>query len=553
MPRFFFFFVQRAVWAACLVACGPTELVVDAGPAADAGGPAAQITIESEPALALSFAEEAEIAVRYTIDGEPVAGVPIRFALEGAAHDATVSALSLSTDADGRVETSVIAGSVAAAFRVRVSGERAAPAYVNVSISNQGFGALVAHAEYVGRRTEEATRRILSLYSDTTCDPPAGLPAFPDRMATLDDPEEVQARWGALPAGLSYTLVGRVEGPSGATLATACVDGVEVVRDDEVYATLDFRDAHLVPDGTYDVDVELSPAASIGRVMARAEDGGGSLIDGAGARLYLDALEAELTDRGDTVTADALALERVSGVPDADLATRLADAMVGPEVALLSWLARLTARLAVIRLGGPLDLYTVLGTLQGTWMVEALEVGAVGDPDAPPVVLDPAALSVDYAPELSVRWAATADLLRIDALTMTLPLGTLVSATIDAESAGLGSTGALLLEGAGCDQLAGWVADSATVGPTCDAACAAAACVRALDEVMEATRSAALAVDDTLDEVTIEGSVAGSDADGDLTVDALEGRGLSGQWIGPLGLEADSLSANVVGTRVSFE
>lgn len=241
-----FAFVQMAVWAWALVACGPTELVVDAGPVADAGGPAGHITIESEPALTLSFGEEATLVARYTRDGAPVAGVPIRFALEGAAHDATVTALSLQTDAEGRVETSVIAGSVASAFRVRVSGERAAPAYVDVSISNQGFGALVAHAEYDGRRTE-ATRRVLSLYSDTSCDPPGGLPGFPDRMATLDDPETTEARWGALPAGLSYTLVGRVEGPTGAALATACVDGIEVVRDDEVYAALDFSDEELIP------------------------------------------------------------------------------------------------------------------------------------------------------------------------------------------------------------------------------------------------------------------------------------------------------------------
>ncbi|HJL18941.1 MAG TPA: hypothetical protein RMH99_24985 [Sandaracinaceae bacterium LLY-WYZ-13_1] len=548
-----FAYVQMAVWAATVLACGTTEVMLDGGSSPDAGGPTGQLAVESEPALALTFAEGAPIRVRYTEEGSPVSGVPVRFALEGAAHDATLADLSLTTDVDGMVETTVQAGSVASAFRVRVSTDRAAPAHVNVSVSNQGFGPLVVRAVYDGRRTE-ATRRVLRVYSDTGCDPPGGFPSFPDRMATLDDDEVEEARWGALPAGLSYAVVGRVEGPGGAVLATACKDGVEVTRDEETRVELRFEDARLVLDGRYDLEVSLQPSASVGAATDRAADGGTGLVADAAAGLYLDALEAELRDRGEDATADLLLAERASGTPDASLAGRLEDAGEGPTLAVMRFADALAERLSVVRLGGPLNVDALDGgeTLVGNLDVESLEVGAVPtEPDGtPPLALDLAALELELAPSIELAWGSGMDLVRVAPLEVSLPLGTLVAATVEAEAAAVSSPGALLLDGAGCDALAAWVEDDPTVSPVCERDCADAACVRALDDVAEAMSEAALAADEARDRVAVEGSVALSDEDGDLLVDHVEGRGLGGTWTGPLGLESDPLSADVVGERV---
>jgi hypothetical protein len=542
-------FLPGLAWAALSLACGPTEVVVDGGPGADAGGPTGRLTVESEPSLALTFGEEARLRVRYTEEERPVAGVSIRFALEGAAHDATVSDLILTTGPEGVVETTVVAGTVSSAFRVRASAARAAPAYVNVSVSNRGFGPLEVRAVYDGRRTE-AGRRVISVYSETACDRPEGLPTFPDRMVTLDDPEIESVRWGALPAGLHYAVVGRVEGPTGATLATACKDGIEVARDVETRVELRFDDAPLDPEGRYDTTLELRPAASVGAATERALDGGVGVATDPAA-LYLDALEAELRDRGEAAAADALAAERAGGVPESELALRLEDAGEGPSVALSRYVAALSARLSVVRLGGPLDVGRGESALYGSFAVERLEVGpAGGDPDAPaPLVLDPGAVALDFEPELTLGWGASADLMRVEPLELRLPLGTLVAATVEAEAAEVAAPGELLVDGAGCDALAGWVEASGTVGPVCDRACADAACRRALGTVLEAAKSTATTLDEPRDRIALEGSVVLRDDDDDLRADGFEGRGLGGVWTGPVALEGDPLSADLLGER----
>src|SRR5688500_14125131 len=242
--------------------CSPTEYFVDAGPDDAAAAPSGRLVIESEPSVTLAFGEEAALVVRYTEDDEPVAGATIQFALEGRAHDSTIAGdLEIATDAEGRVSTAVLAGSTAAVFRVRISAERAAPAYVNVSVGNMGFGALTVGAVYSGGR-EAAARRVISVYSEMDCVAPEDLPPFPDRTITIEDPMVDETRFVALPAGLRYAIVGRVEGASGATLATACADAVFVDVEGEARVDLVFEDEPLALAESYDVELGLAPTAT---------------------------------------------------------------------------------------------------------------------------------------------------------------------------------------------------------------------------------------------------------------------------------------------------
>lgn len=504
------------------------------------------IELESEPSLTLSFGEEAELAVRYVESGVAVRGVPIRFALEGRAHDSTVADLSVETDAEGRARTRMVAGSTASAFRLRVSAERAAPVYVNVSVGNMGFGALVVRAEYAGLRIG-AGRRVIELYSSMSCTDE--LPPFADRMAALDDPSTTEARFRALPAGLTYAVFGRVEGPDGVVVARACADGVQVMRDDETAVSLSFSDAPLAPEGRYEAVLALTATSSSAWASEVATDAGGALIDtaGGGADLYLDALEAELRERGATIGADALALERATGVPAATLTAALEADGGDPRVALEAALAGLRARMTALALSGPLSIEVASGAPSASWTAAQLAVGP-SDPDSPALMIDPAAAGLELSPSLSLSWPMD-DALVLESLTLALPLGTLARRTLEAEVAGraLGSPGELLATRGGCDALAIWIAEDPTVGPLCTADCPRAACLRALDSVMDAALGALDLLDEARDTVLLSGTLEMVDADGDLLVDQLSARELSGAWSGPT--ESDPLAGGLTAAR----
>lgn len=521
-----------------------SEYRVDGGPLPDGSAPMGVIELESEPSLTLTFGAEAELVVRYTESGVAVQGAPIRFALEGRAHDSTVADLSVDTDADGRARTRMVAGSTASAFRVRVSAERAAPIYVNVSVGNMGFGALVVRAEYDGLRA--GGRRVIELYSSMSCaDEP---PPFPDRMAALD-PSTTEARFRALPAGLTYAVLARVEGPGGLVVARACADGVEVVRDDETVVELGFADAPLAPAGRYEAVLALTPTSSSAWASEVATDAGGALIDtaGGGAELYLDALEAELRERGATVGADALALERATGVPVATLSVALEDDGADPRVALEAALAGLRTRMTALALSGPLSIDVVAGSPSATWAAAQLAVGP-SDPDSPALVIDPGAAGLELSPSLSISWPA-GDALVLESLTLALPLGTLARRTLEAELAArsLGSPGELLAARAGCDALAAWIADDPIAGPLCTADCPRAACLRALDGIMAASLEALDLLDEARGVLTVSGTIEMIDADADLLVDQLAASELSGTWSGAT--ESDPVAGGLTAAR----
>ncbi|HHH30344.1 MAG TPA: hypothetical protein ENK57_18655, partial [Polyangiaceae bacterium] len=160
-----------------LSGCDPTEVTVDGGPAADATtGPAGRIRIESSTPLTLTYGERSELRVRY-LEGElPRAGVELGLALSGTANDTDLSEDYIVSGMDGRAVAELVAGSVGSAFRVRVSAARAAAAYIDVSVSDAGFGGLQVGAAYTGARAE-ATRRMLTVYSDVGCEPSGGYPS----------------------------------------------------------------------------------------------------------------------------------------------------------------------------------------------------------------------------------------------------------------------------------------------------------------------------------------------------------------------------------------
>lgn len=538
--------VRLLIWT-MIVGCGPTAIVADAGPSPDAGGPTGLLTIESAPSLTLAFGDPAEIVVRYTEDGAPVEGVTVRFGLEGRAHDSTVQDLERTTQSDGRVTTALLAGSERTVFRVRVSADRAAPAYVDVAVGDMGFGTLVVGAVYAGRR-ESVAQRVVRIYAETDCAPLEMLPALPDREIILDDEMEVEGS-AVLAAGLRYAVVGRVEGTGGGTLATACMDGVMIQPDMERRVDLVFEDAPLILEGDYAMELELAPSDTRAMAAALTATAAKARIElaGSGASLYLDALEDELAARGDGATADALAVERVTGMPDDSLEARLDAASVGPSNAIRLLVMRLDARFGRVAVSGPF----AITASSGTWSAAEISIGAIGDPDSPPLALDATEIRAPITTNIALEWREAEDTVAVAPLSMSLPVGALVDATLAAEARAMALADAsdLLLEGAGCEVLAAWIAESPTLA-TCDADCAQAACARALDSLLESITAATMAADEARHMIEVSGDVSAADHDGDLLVDALLGEMLAGRWTGSLGDGGDPLTGALRATRV---
>ncbi len=489
------------------------------------------LVIEGDSSLTLSFGDATMLSARYTESGAPVAGTTIRFALEGRAHDATLSEVMMVTDADGRVTTTLTGGSAPSVFRVRASSDRAAPAYVNVSVGNMGFGGLRVGASYAGSH-DGATRRVIDVYSEMSC--ADDLPTSPDRTQALDNPDDVEADFPVLAAGLHYAVRGRVLGASGVPLATACVDGVEVLRDMEVRVDLTFSDQPLVVDGDYDTSLGLRSTSTTAFLAELARGTGAARLDMAGtaAALYLDALEDQLRTLGDGAAADALAARRLDGMTDATLQGRLDDAGAGPTAGLNSFVTLLASRLSMITLAGPLALGTTSGTLEGAFGTLTLKLGLVGDPESVPLEIDAAAIGLSLAPTATWSFTPGDATLGLDSLTLTLPLGTLADAAIDAEAHahGYDSAAKLLVSGAGCDVLASWITEDPVLAPLCDSDCAAVTCTHALEGVLNAVRGALAATDETHSEASLSGSVSLVDTDADLVVDRLVGNDLAGAW-----------------------
>ncbi len=515
--------------------------VADAGPDRDGALPSGRLILEGEPSLTLAFGEEAPLVVRYLEDDVAVADTTIRFALEGSAHDATIGHLSRTTDGDGYARTSVIAGSTVAVFRVRATTELAAPLYVNVSVGNMGVGTLVVGATYSGAR-DGATRRVIEVYSDVTCAEPR--PAFQDRVLALEDPAEAEARFRALPVGPSYAVVGRVESSGGTTLASACVDGVQMARDSETRVDLAFEDEVLVIAGEYDAILTFGLTTPNTSIRDAAQTAAQARIDAAGsvAAFYLDALEEHLRALGKTSAADALALARQGGGPEADLGLRIEMAGGGPMAALSTVIDQLTERLMALTLRGTLT----IGDALPTWTVSELGSSTPSD-------LLVAASALDLMPLVVLRWQSASDSVAIESMTFVLALGTLALALLDAEKASLGLdlVGELLASSMACDPLVEWVAANTTLSPDCDGQCARAACVRALGELMDAVAVALSMLDESRRRISMSGNAAASDLDGDLLVDRIHAPAMTGLWTPLLGATGDAVAGELSATRLT--
>lgn len=536
-------------------ACGTGS---DFDPPADAGIPpglpAALLAVEAPEGRSVTLVpgEMAEIVVLHTeMDGAPIAGERIVFAFEGRAHDSTLTRLEAITDATGHARGEVVAGMISAAFRVRITAERAAPAYVEVSVGSAGFGALRVDLRYDGMRSYE--RRVVALFADASCGDDAVLAGTGDRVMVLEE-AATDVQFFGLPAGLTYAVVGRAEGPGpeNVVLASGCSDGVVVEADREVTTTVTLADNQLVPDGAYLMQTRIDATVPMTRLADTVREAGtGALGTASDAAFLLEGLELAFRARGADSDAEMIRTERASGDLDAELARRLSDAGLGPTAAVYELADTLASRLATVGVDAELLLAeSPDGTLGARWMTLSL-VATSGEPDGVLLAIDLRRLGFTPEATIEVALAADTDTLTLTRLALGLPLGRFGEGAILAmvEERRAAGGGALLVDRAGCVVLADLVAERTMLGASCGPDCVVGACAESLQAIADRVIESLGVLDVDRNTIVLGGEAALEDSSGDLRPDVLTATGLLGRWGDATGTTGDAISGTASAVR----
>ena len=534
---------------------GGPDLSADAGQDEDSR----TLRISSAPSLQLGFEQTADLELAYLLADGTAAPDPVSFAIEGRAGDSSLSEVTVVPDLDGRVVTTLRAGTVgAASFRVRASAPGAANAYVEVSIGDAGFGNLSVVAEYRGNR--EVWGCELRLYTDRACgelDPRA--PPIADRSVHVGG-EMQDGRWpglfGSLAVGPSYTVLAMGLGNGDGVVASGCVPGVTVGADPAppVEVVVGLEDQPYGAAGRYTLDSQLDlTEAMSGRVDAWLAPATALLADGTPAflldeiRLYLDQNVPE--DAGGQFEEQRS--ELLLG-----LAERLAARDGDPSAALAGIARDLDASLFAPNLRSELLLDQVVQAEDQVTALrfshEARELGislvAGGGLVGPRTVTFSQAALVSLS---SGAATTTTEELTLASHTLPFRLGTIAATVL--RDALLPELGALSLSDhiaglLGCGDVGDWLAEQAP--GACDSECYATACQQAAQHLAEARDQGLRHGDADYDALILEGHARLSDGDGDAATDVLDG----GVWTARLTGDLESeVPAEFQGERDDIE
>jgi hypothetical protein len=526
---------------------GGTQVIPEPSAPSGAGAPAPgtrALELLSEPGLQLGFNEKAMLRVRLRDEhGEVIAGGPVSFALAGRSHDSSLENVEAITDADGVVENQLISGEMAAVFSVRITAPGADALFVEVSVSNDGFGTLQVQAGYDGPRT--VLQSSIFAQAGVNCADAARMPGDP--MVTLGPDEDV-ARFVALPAEVSYAILAFAEGKDGTVVATGCTDAVEVPRDDQTTAIVHFEDKPLEPLGSFALRADLDaskPALALGSALSagattlvNTDSLGASVSERAEARFLLDSLDSTLRSEnyaeepGAIALADAIAEERATpSLPQSPEQSLDAQLSVNEEGALraLPRLVQLTIDdLEQLRLFVELNVALDDGELPIYWRAVRIEA-LPKDSGRAPVAIELASSDPVLA-QASLN--AEQDALEFASVRFALPFGMLAAQVlrevVSFDAAGHGEEMRALV---GCASLAQWLtSQSYTQGGACGESCVNATCDRAVTRLVSAAESALHALDEARPTFELWGALELSDDDGDLIAEHMSAERMFGEW-----------------------
>ncbi|MEM7608172.1 MAG: hypothetical protein AAF411_22700, partial [Myxococcota bacterium] len=405
---------------------------------------------------------------------------------DGTANDSSLANLEGTTDAEGNGRVLLQAGAIASAFRVRISAEDAAPIFVNVGVSDRGFGRLQVEATYEGEREGRLGARV---YVGDDCSEQAGDGRF--RELSEGDGEFV-----GIPAGTSLAVIATLE--SEAVLARGCVDGIELVADEVTTVQVTLEDAAVDAVGVYDTTLRVrSPEVGNAlRDLDRVEDATTTavLLDGIAAALSAmpDQLREFSEARDDTLEARVAGILDERGLGFDALWQRVLDTSADAvgNVTLESELRvgpRSTLATQSLRVGEEERLIT--STLTAPTALEGEQVGDVFEAESLSIELSAGDLALALLQETAVL-------------------------------AGFESYDTWLVEPNACEGLE---------LPACDDACSAIACTALATYVVASIEASLGELDDQFPAIELAGEVALEDLTGDLAADQAEGS-FEGTW-----------------------
>jgi hypothetical protein len=521
-----------------------------------------ELELQSDSPLRLSFGAQGPIRVRLTdTDGAPLPDQQVSFALMGRGQDSSLAGLDRTTDADGVAENTLIAGQMAAAFRVRVSAPNALDTFVDAAVSDAGFGTLAVTAAYAGSRSVE--QRLVFAQANMTCLQAASMSGDPS--VTLSDKMDL-ARFLALPATVKYAVTALAEGMNGTVVAKGCTDGANVDADAETAISVSFTDEPLVLSGQFMFEAVLdasAPAAVLAATLRSAaqmlvqNDVNGQPVADAEGLFLLDSLDGTLRSdtyakqAGVTGLANALSQARMApasaGTLEHSLQVLLTGNGEGPLEAIPRIVELVQKSLATAHWFSALTL-SASSKRPLSWQSQRIEALPIVDGASPPAVdlsafADMTAISASFAP--------TQDAIELASLRVRAQLGSLaaqaLTKVVSSDKPGHGEEISALV---GCATLGQWLGkQSFANSAVCDASCVQAACDRAAARITGAGQMALLLLDDQRPTLTLQGVLRLGDDDGDLVPEKLSAAAFSGQWDPPSGeVQGDAVSgpANAV-------
>lgn len=475
------------------------------------------LVLTSATRITLSEGAISEIGVRYSDRlGQALAGETLSIALEGTANDSSLDNLEITTDPMGRGVVTVIAGAVAGTFRVRISAQDASAVYVNVSVSDSGFGRLNVTPLYEGEREGDLGVAVLT---GATCEDER---VYDERTRYRALGEETFVEFVGIPAGVPLAIVGRLDGDE--LLAAGCVDGVMVDPGGMSMADVLLTEFGLRSAGAYETHLRFDVSA----LQEPAFEAllGAQVGEEFYAEMLLNVLEEILLEAGSTEQLTELLAARERGL-DQTYAMRIREQAAGFDVALGAMAEEVRASL------GEVDIVADL-RLGETVMMATRDVRVADES------LGMVATGFNAPVELRASVEEDGQTLVVERLNIHLSAGAL-SRALTRRSA---------VE-AGYEGLSDWVSALARCESfpspidSCSAECARSACERSIAALVEELDVAYSELDESWAEVRTAGNVRLDDTSGDLITDTVTAN-LEGQW----GAEGPAVAVSVDGERL---
>ncbi len=506
------------------------------------------VLLRFKEAVTLAFGETRRVGVE-VLDirtSSPLANIEVQFALDGVAHDSSLSTATTVSDEDGIAWTVLQAGRSAAAFRIRARATQAQSAYVGAAVGSRGFGVLEVIPEYTQTRMPREWR----------------VGAIPNVLCRDARSRDLvwrgplgPARIEPLPAATQYAVVAEGLAAGGNVVAAGCVENVRIEAMRTTTITLTMADTRAIPDGQFESVTLVDSTAIAQQESTRVRDSLNTDFEMRGglANLIVARIQGALLERGQTGLADMVASQRASLIAQLGSLSAPPDAM--PWV---SSVARVVhARLAFVSVrtrtrfvGGDATTATILSIQLGETALEPSLSDAhprdAGLADALPTVDGGALVEagtrdagttntyVLTGPQLTVAFDAftNAPTQLVYVVSYSLPV-----VRNDAVAVAVSSVATDPSVRAARASVCGAYANAMSplmggqISAACDRACVSQACGRVLDSVEERLRArfARNGGAPGGEGIDLSGALEPRDADGDGVVERLRGI-LRGRW-----------------------